>query len=228
MYGRSGMSDQTLTRRGEATRARLLEAAVDELIERDGALEVASVAARADVSVGLLYRYFGSKAGLVATVVADFYDRSLKEIAEGDDRGADWATRERGRTERSVAFYYREPLAPIVLTLLAREGEVAAVEARFIAKLVDDASRSVQRGQRHGEIPEELDARMIGAMLMGAFRVAIAEALTRRRRPLESALVDEMWRFVVAGVRFAPEDAPRGLLAETGDAGDAEPGEASA
>ncbi|WP_354698617.1 hypothetical protein DSM112329_04303 [Paraconexibacter sp. AEG42_29] len=207
------MSDQTLTRRGEATRARLLEAAVDELIERDGALEVASVAARADVSVGLLYRYFGSKAGLVATVVADFYDRSLKETGEGDDRSLDWAARERGRTERSVAFYYREPLAPIVLTLLAREGEVAAVEARFITKLVDDAARSVQRGQRQGEIPEDLDARMIGAMLMGAFRVAIAEALTRSRRPSQSALTEEMWRFVVAGVRFAPEDVPEGRVA---------------
>lgn len=200
------MSDQTLTRRGEATRARLLEAAVDELIERDGSLEVASVAARADVSVGLLYRYFGSKAGLVATVVADFYDRSLKEISEGDDRALDWASRERGRTERSVAFYYREPLAPIVLTLLGREGEVAAVEARFLTKLVDDAARSVQRGQRQGELPQSLDARMVGAMLIGAFRVAIAEALTRKRRPPQSALTEEMWHFVVAGARFGEHD----------------------
>ncbi|MCW2959453.1 MAG: TetR/AcrR family transcriptional regulator [Solirubrobacterales bacterium] len=200
------MSDQTLTRRGEATRSRLLEAAMAELVERDGALEVASVAARADVSVGLLYRYFGSKAGLVAAIVADFYDRSLKEIGEGDDRALDWAARERRRTERSVAFYYREPLAPIVLTLLAREGEVAAVEARFITKLVDDAARSVQRGQRNGEIPEELDARMIGAMLIGAFRVSIAEALTRKRRPTQSALTEQMWHFVVAGARFVPRD----------------------
>ncbi len=199
------MSEQTLTRRGEATRARLLEAARTELVERDGALEVASVATRADVSVGLLYRYFGSKAGLVAAVVADFYDRSLQEIAVGDDRAHDWATRERGRTERSVAFYYREPLAPIVLTLLAREGEVAAVEARFITKLVDDAARSVQRGQRQGEIPTDLDARMIGAMLIGAFRVAIAEALTRRNRPAQATLTAEMWHFVVAGVRFGAD-----------------------
>jgi AcrR family transcriptional regulator len=200
------MSEPTLTRRGEATRTRLLEAAMAELVQRDGALEVASVAAGADVSVGLLYRYFGSKAGLVAAVVADFYERSLKEISEGDDRALDWSARERRRTERSVAFYYREPLAPIVLTLLAREGDVAAVEARFITKLVDDAARSVQRGQRQGEIPADLDARMIGAMLIGAFRVAIAEALTRKRRPTQTALTEEMWRFVVAGVRFIPED----------------------
>jgi hypothetical protein len=47
---------------------------------------------------------------------------------------------------------------------------------------------------------------MIGAMLIGAFRVAIAEALTRKRRPTQTALTEEMWRFVVAGVRFIPED----------------------
>ncbi len=201
------MSEQTLTQRGEATRARLLGAALAELVERDGTLEVASVATRADVSVGLLYRYFGSKAGLVAAVVGDFYDRSIVEIAAGDDRTLDWAARERGRTERSVAFYYREPLAPIVLTLLAREGEVAAVEARFITKLVDDAARSIKRGQRQGEIPEDVDPRLAGAMLIGGFRVALAEALSRRRRPSQADLVAQMWHFVVAGVRFTADDA---------------------
>ena len=88
-------------------------------------VEAVTVAQRAGVSVGLLYRYFGSKAGLVAAVVDDFYDRLLAEVAAADDRELDWATRERRRTENSVAFHYREPLAPIILTLLTREPEVA-------------------------------------------------------------------------------------------------------
>ena len=200
------MTESTLTRRGEATRRRLLEAAIDELVEREGALEVASVATRAGVSVGLLYRYFGSKAGLVAAVVDDFYDRLLAEVAAADDRELDWATRERRRTANSVAFHYREPLAPIVLTLLAREPEVAAVETRLIARLIQDAARSVQRGQRQGEIPEDLDPRLIGAMLIGGFRVALAEALSRKRRPPEKLVVEEVWRFVVGGVRFTDGD----------------------
>ena len=58
-----------------AGRDALLRAAADELVERRGVLEVGSVAARAGVSVGLIYRHFGSKAGLLAAVGGDFYVR---------------------------------------------------------------------------------------------------------------------------------------------------------
>ena len=195
--------DPSLTRRGAATRERLLGAAQAELIERDGVLEVASVAARAEVSVGLLYRYFGSKAGLVAAVVESFYDRFHAEVADTDPApDADWASRERKRLELSVAFYYREPLAAVVLSRLSRDPEVAGVEVRRIGRLVEDAAKNVAAGQRRGELPANLDSRTVGAMLIGGFRVAMGEALTRRSRPDADALVDELWRFVVNGVRF--------------------------
>jgi AcrR family transcriptional regulator len=197
------VTEASLTRRGAATRQKLLTAAADELIERDGALEVASVARRAEVSVGLLYRYFGSKAGLVAAVVDDFYDRLLAEIAQARElRGVDWATRERRRTEISVAFHYREPLAPILLSSLVREPEVAVLELRRVARLVEDAARNVARGQQRGEIPEDVDPRFVGAMLIGGFRVAIGEAITRPQRPPAEKLVEDVWRFVVHAVRF--------------------------
>jgi hypothetical protein len=56
-------------------------------------------------------------------------------------------------------------------------------------------------------------------MLMGAFRVAIAEALTRKRRPAQATLTEEMWRFVVAGVRFIREDErpPRAVPGPSAD-----------
>jgi AcrR family transcriptional regulator len=201
------LTDIALTRRGHATRRKLLEAAAGELLERGGKLEVASVAARAGVSVGLLYRYFESKAGLVAAVVDDFYDRLVEEVGRADElRDADWATRERRRTELSVRFHYREPLAPVVLSSLARDPEVAANEARRIARLVEDAARGVQRGQKRGEIPEDVDPRFVGAMLIGGFRVAMGEALSRPQRPPEERLIDEVWRFVVHGARFQTDD----------------------
>lgn len=195
--------EPSLTRRGAATRERLLRAAGAELIERDGRLEVATVAARADVSVGLLYRYFGSKAGLVAAVVEGFYDRLHEEVADTDPApDGDWASRERKRLELSVAFHYREPLAAVVLSRLSREPEVAGVEVRRIGRLVEDAAKNVTAGQRRGELPADLDPRTVGAMLIGGFRVAMGEALTRRQRPDANALVEELWRFVVNGVRF--------------------------
>ena len=196
-------AEPSLTRRGAATRERLLAAAGEELIERGGVLEVASVATRAEVSVGLLYRYFGSKAGLVAAVVDGFYDRLHAEVADTDPApSGDWAARERKRLELSVAYHYREPLAAVLLSRLSREPEVAGVEVRRIGRLVEDAARNVTSGQRRGEIPPELDARTVGAMLIGGFRVAMGEALTRRERPDADALVEELWRFVVNGVRY--------------------------
>lgn len=197
-------AEPALTRRGAATRERLLAAAASELTARDGALEVASVASRADVSVGLLYRYFGSKAGLVAAVVEDFYDRFQAEAADSDPApGADWASRERARLELSVAFYYREPLAPVVLSRLSREPEVAVAEVRRIGRLVEDAAKNVSAGQRRGELPPDMDARTVGAFLIGGFRVAMGEALTRRERPHAEVLTEELWRFIVAGVRYS-------------------------
>jgi AcrR family transcriptional regulator len=196
-------AEPALTRRGAATRERLLQAAEAELVERDGALEVASVAARTEVSVGLLYRYFGSKAGLIAAVVESFYDRFHAEVADTDPApAADWAARERKRLEFSVAFHYREPLAAVVLSRLSREPEVAAVEVRRIGRLVEDAAKNVTAGQRRGELPGDLDPRTVGAMVIGGFRVAMGEALTRARRPDPERLVEELWRFVVNGVRF--------------------------
>ena len=142
------------TRRGAATRRRLLEAAAAELVDRDGGLEVAAVAARAGVSTGLLYRYFGSRAGLVAAVVGDFYDRlDAAAMAVNPAADADWGTRERMRTEMGVRFHYEDPLAPVVLSRLAREPEVAAVEAERIARHVRLAARNVERGQRSGRDP---------------------------------------------------------------------------
>src|SRR3954463_3573535 len=117
------------TPKGSASRARLLHAASEELIERAGALEVMSVAARARVSVGLIYRWFESKAGLVAAVVDDFYDRADEAGFDPDPvPGGTGAEREHKRTELAVAFHYDDPLAPVVLSTLAREPVVAGIE----------------------------------------------------------------------------------------------------
>ncbi|MBA2349829.1 MAG: TetR/AcrR family transcriptional regulator [Solirubrobacterales bacterium] len=198
------MSDEpSLTRRGAATRERLLLAAEAELGAREGALEVAAVAARAEVSVGLLYRYFGSKAGLVAAVVDDFYDRLHAQVADFDPAPqADWAARERKRLELSVEFHYAEPLAGVILSRLFREPEVAAVEVRRMGRLVEDAARNVTAGQRRGELPADLDPRTVGALMIGSFRVAMGEALSRPRRPDAEVFVEQLWRFIVGGVRF--------------------------
>ena len=191
----------TAVKRGSGRQA-LLEAAAEELVERGGVLEVGPVAARAGVSVGLIYRHFGSKAGLLAAVVGDFYVRFDAQVLDVDPApGAGWAERERRRTEMAVAFHYDDPLAPIVLARLARDPEVAAVEARHLRVQVARGAQNVARGQRDGEIPEDIDAGIAAALILGGVRQALVEVMARRERPARDAFVDQVWRLVAAAVR---------------------------
>ena len=180
----------------------LLRAASAELVERRGALEVGPVAARAGVSVGLIYRHFGSKAGLLAAVAGDFYVRFDAEVLDADPApGAGWAERERRRTQLAVDFHYDDPLAPIVLARMARTPEVAAVEARHLRVQVARGTRNVVRGQRDGEIPEDIDAGIAAALILGGVRQALIEVLSRRDPPPRERVADQLWRLVVAAVR---------------------------
>lgn len=196
------------TPRGRASRQRLLEAAACELVERNGILEVESVVRRAGVSVGLIYRYFDSKAGLVGAVVEDFYDRYDRSVMEPNPApGADWPKRERERTARAVAFHYQEPLAPVVLSRLHLEPGVAAIEARRLARHIEAAAHNLTLGQERGEIPRELDVRLAGAMVLGGIRQGLAEALERAPRPAPEVVLEQLWRFIEAAVRFHGRDA---------------------
>jgi len=188
----------TRVRRGTGRDA-LLRAAGEELAEREGALEVASVAARAGVSVGLIYRHFTSKAGLLTAIVDDFYARFDAAISVPE--GETWAARERARTELAVRFHYEDPLAPVILSRIVSDPEVAAAEARHLQAQVALGTRNVRAGQRSGEIPADIDAGLAAALILGGVRQALIEVLGRPRRPRADRVADQLWRLVVAAVR---------------------------
>ena len=86
--------------RGDATRERLLEAAV-ELLEEGGyaAASVATITARSGVSAGALYRHFPSKAELFVEV---FRSAAEEELAALREASSGPATRE--NSKRSSRF----------------------------------------------------------------------------------------------------------------------------
>lgn len=180
--------------RGAVTRRRLLAAATEELVDRDGQLEVDSVAARADVSVGSIYRHFGSRAGLVGAVVDDFYLRYRTEALEVNPApGAKFAERERKRTELSVRFHYQEPLASVILSHLHLDPQVAAHEGRHIDEMIAEAASVMALGQKRGEIPKGRDPHFIGAMIIGGMRRVLAVALTSDPPISERTTAKKLW-----------------------------------
>lgn len=194
---------------------RLLEAAAVELCRGDGNCEMSAVARTAGVSVGLAYHYFGSKAGLIAAVVEQFYEELDREVMMAKFGLPDWREREYLRVERSVAFHYRHPLAPVILRRLRREPAVIEIEQARVARQVAEGTRNIISAQKQGSVVADLDPASAAAFTLAGMRALIAQALELppEERPSERELTDRIWRLIqraIGRVREENEDAAVG------------------
>ena len=200
------MGAGTFSPRGTATRQRLIDAAGLELKESDGRLELAALARRLDGSQGVLYRYFGSKDGLVAAVVHDFYDDyDAAVFLPAADMAGDWQARERSRIAREVAFLYEHPLAEVVVARRLQEPAAAQADAQRVAAQIEVAARNVARGQREGAVAGDVEAGLAAAAFIGAFRELVGEALRRPTLPPQATVVRMMLTIAEA---IVPPPAP--------------------
>lgn len=187
----------SLTPRGLAARERILAAAAEGLAE-DGEVEVARIAARAGVSMGLPYRYFGTRSGLIAAVVEDFHLRLAEAATYADFPGDTWQEREEQRVTAWVHFLYEDPLSPVVLGGLGGDPVIAAGWQRRLALAVEMGSRNIARGQRAGDLPKGNDPLLLAATVLGGVQTAVATALASDPRPPEQKVAAQLWTFVRA------------------------------
>lgn len=188
---------------GTGTRERLVDAAREELIQGRGHLEMQAVAKRAQVSVGLAYHHFGSKAGLIAAVVEAFYRRLDVEVFSGARWPSEtWVDREKGRIAAYVRFHYDHPFAPLVIGSLSRSPEVLDVEAAFTSWNLAAGARMLEAAQRDGIVPSDMDPHLTIALMSGGIRQALIGALMREPRPDPADLTDEIWAFMAAALRL--------------------------
>lgn len=191
-----------MTEVSASTRQRLTAAAQAELIEGHGYLEMQAVAKRAKVSVGLAYHHFGSKSGLIAAVVEEFYGQlNVAAFTNANLPSGSWAEREKARIGAYVAFHYAHPFAPLVVGALSRSPEVLDVETAFTSHHLADGEGMIRAAQRDGVVRHDLDAALAIAMMIGGVRQAMLGALSREQRPDPGALADEIWTFIAAGLR---------------------------
>ena len=196
--------------RGHAARQRLLTAAIDELVE-NGDLEVAAVARRAGSSVGLPYRYFGSRSGLLGAVLTDFYDRLDDAVMERKFPGDHWMDREYARLVAWVNFLYDDPLTPLALGRGTGDGEVAGIAQEHLRRAISLGTRNMAHGQRNGDVPADRDPALLAAAVLGGVHITVVSALTAERRPDRQAVIAELWRFI-SGAIGRPEYALEGAV----------------
>ena len=157
--------------RSEATRARLLSAALAEANERGiHQTSVAHIAGRAGVSVGILNYHFGSKQDLLRQLMASLVEDFLARLsADPPDRAADFFEREASMLRTYLGFLRANPY----YVRLAEEVRVhdPALYRSGIQAHVKHLEQRLRCGVERGDLrPLDGDQRRSAAyLLLGAY-----------------------------------------------------------
>ena len=192
--------------KGEQRRARMVEATAEALLAGGGDFEMSELARRANVSDGLPYHYFGSKAGALSAVVDDFYDRYYAVVNQPLDGSRPWEEREFDRLQSWLGFLYGDPLAPIVLGKMGRTAQVAGLESTRQDELIGLARRNIELGQKAGDISETIDPGIAAAAIIGAIRQAATQAFQDPEPPALSVLTAQLWGLIAGSLGLPTRD----------------------
>ncbi len=180
--------------------AKILAAAENILRTGGGTLEMGQVAAKANVSVGLAYHYFGSKSGMLAAIIDAFYDRYNAVVNRYIDADIAWPVREKDRLFSAVEFLYGDPMAPVILGRMAQTHQVAAIEAARHEEMIELAARNIASGIRRGDIGKHIDPAIAGAAITGALRSSIAYAMGMEPKPDPAKLTHHIWGMIAGAL----------------------------
>jgi AcrR family transcriptional regulator len=196
-------TERTKQRKAEG-RERIVAAALDQLAEGGySSASVQTVAARAGVATGTVYRHFRSKSELFAEVFRRASQREMDVFAEAThDDGRDATERVAAATE---AFARRALAAPTRAYALIAEPVDPAVEAErliFRRGYRDVLVHVLEQGVERGEF-EPHDKQTTAAALVGAIGEALVGPLAADR---DGHARDPL---VAAVVQFATRSLPR-------------------
>ncbi|UUT35470.1 TetR/AcrR family transcriptional regulator [Microbacterium elymi] len=162
----SPATGRPLTKRGEATRRRLLEAA-EEVFAAQGYHEasIVKITERAGIGLGTFYLYFDSKKKIFEDLVVDLNQRVRHSMAQAmADAGS------RLDAERAgFAGFFRFTAAHPALYRIVREAEFVSPEMLRLhyTRIVEGYEQGLRRAQEVGDIDPALDPGVSAWALMG-------------------------------------------------------------
>lgn len=157
-----GVDTRPLTRAQEARRQRVVDAAMALGLEGGyEAVQMRDVAARADVAMGTVYRYFASKDHLLAATLVHWVEQLDQRLAQEPARGSGPAERVLNVLDRALRAMARQPkLVTAVFASLASP-DPAAVSCQQQITLLMEGIITRAIGE---EVPPDMGerARMLG------------------------------------------------------------------
>lgn len=157
-----GGEPRALTSAQQARRQRLIDAAM--VLGAEGgyeAVQMRDVAARADVAMGTLYRYFASKDHLLAATLVHWIDQLRDRVTSVPALGSTAPERVGDVLDRALRAMARRPrLAAALTASMASADPAAAACQRRAAELVEEIIAGAVGDPRPPDLPDRI--RLIG------------------------------------------------------------------
>jgi AcrR family transcriptional regulator len=210
----SSATGRPLTKRGEATRRRLLEAA--ELVFAEQGYHEASIVKiteRAGIGLGTFYLYFDSKQSIFEALVIDLNRRVRHSMSESMSGATSRLEAERA----GFAGFFRFTAEHPALYRVVREAEFVSPEVLRLhyTRIVEGYEAGLRAAQRSGDVDPFLDPETTAWALMGigeliGMRFLLWERDDAGHPPaeLDPVVFDAMMRFI--NNALAPRQAQEG------------------
>ncbi len=198
----SPATGRPLTKRGEATRRRLLEAA--EIVFAEQGYHEASIVKiteRAGIGLGTFYLYFDSKQSIFEALVIDLNRRVRHSMSEAMEGASSRLEAERA----GFAGFFRFTAEHPALYRVVREAEFVSPEVLRLhyTRIVEGYEAGLRAAQEVGDVDPALDPATTAWALMGmgeliGMRFLLWERDAQGRPPaeLDPAVFDAISRFI--------------------------------
>ncbi|GEP46634.1 TetR/AcrR family transcriptional regulator [Microbacterium saccharophilum] len=198
----SATTGKPLTKRGEATRRKLLEAA-EVVFAAVGYHEasIVKITERAGIGLGTFYLYFDGKQQIFEELVVDLNRRVRHSMAEAMAGAANRIDAERAGFEGFFRFTAAHP----ALYRIVREAEFVSPETLRLhyTRIVEGYEAGLRAAQQHGDVDDRLDPEVTAWALMGVgeligMRFLLWERDADGKPPatMPAEVIDHMMRFI--------------------------------
>jgi TetR/AcrR family transcriptional regulator, transcriptional repressor for nem operon len=198
----SDTSPRRLTRKGEETRKRIIDAAADLIFDRGVAnTTIEDVRAAAEVSSSQLYHYFDDKPAMVRAVI----ERQTDAIVSNQER-FDLSTLDGLRGWREWVIDYQRsldcrggcPIGSLGSELAETEPQAREQVASGFQRWEAAIQHGLREMHRHGRLAAEADPDKLALALLAALQGGLLlTQIERDTKPLEAAL-DAMLELIAA------------------------------
>lgn len=180
----------------------IIEAAQRVFVERGyQAASIAEIARAANISDGLIYRYYDSKRALLDTVLAAFFQRILAKLEPAVSSQTGFAAKLRALIRTHLEIFRADPaLCRLFIAEVRGAAEFADSEARRMSQRYSEVFlRVIHAADASGELRKDVDAALLRDLVFGGVEHYAWRAMRARKASVEVA-ADKLADLVLGGV----------------------------